>query len=132
MVESVNIILKKEGVMKDGVVRSYKDLKVFQLSYSSAMNIFNLTKRFPKEEQYSLTDQIRRSSRSVSANIVEGWAKREYENVFKRQLVDAAGSCEETKLWLSFALDCGYVSSEDYRNQSKNWEDVGKMIHGLH
>lgn len=91
MAESVNNILKKEGVMKDGVVRSYKDLNVFQLAYLSAMNIFNLTKQFPKEELYSPTDQSRRSSISVSANIVEGWAKRECENIFRKQLVDAAG-----------------------------------------
>lgn len=118
--------------MKEAIIKSYKDLKVFQLSYSSAMDIFHLTKQFPKEELYSLTDQLRRSSRSVAANIVEGWAKREYENVFRRQLVDAAGSCEETKLWLHFAVDCGYVSPEDYKSQLQNWEDVGRMLHGLH
>lgn len=118
--------------MKQGAIKSYRDLKVFQLSYSSAMEVFNLTKRFPREELYSLTDQIRRASRSVSSNIVEGWAKREYENIFKRQLVDAVGSCEETKLWLKFALDCEYISPDDFRTQSEKWDEVGKMLHGLH
>lgn len=118
--------------MKQGTIRSYKDLKVFQLSYSSAIDVFNLTKRFPREELYSLTDQIRRASRSVAANIVEGWAKREYENIFKRQLVDASGSCEETKLWLSFASDCGYISRADFTLLSEKWDDVGKTLHGLH
>lgn len=118
--------------MKQGAIKSYRDLKVFQLSYSSAMEAFNLTKRFPREELYSLTDQIRRASRSVSSNIVEGWAKREYENIFKRQLVDAVGSCEETKLWLKFALDCGYISADDFITQSEKWDEVGKMLHGLH
>lgn len=118
--------------MKQGTIKSYRDLKVFQLSYSSAKDVFNLTKRFPREELYSLTDQIRRASRSVAANIVEGWAKREYENIFKRQLVDASGSCEETKLWLSFGLDCGYISQTDFATLSEKWDEVGKMLHGLH
>jgi four helix bundle protein len=118
--------------MKEGAIKSYRDLKVFQLSYSSAMEVFNLTERFPREEIYSLTDQIRRASRSVSSNIVEGWAKREYENIFRRQLVDAVGSCEETKLWLKFALDCGYISPDDFKTQSDKWDEVGKMLHGLH
>ncbi len=118
--------------VKQGAIKSYKDLKVFQLSYSSAMDVFNLTKQFPREELYSLTDQIRRASRSVAANIVEGWAKREYENIFKRQLVDASGSCEETKLWLSFAQDCGYASQAELEALSEKWDEVGKMLHGLH
>lgn len=118
--------------MKNGPIRSYKDLKVFQLSYLSAMDIFHLTKQFPKEELYSLTDQLRLSSGSVAANIVAEWAKREYENVFRRQLVDSAGSCEETRLRLRFALDSGYVSPEEFETQSQNWEEVGKMLHGLH
>ena len=113
-------------------IKTYQDLKVFKLAYSSAMDIFSLTKRFPREELYSLTDQIRRSSRSVSANIVEGWAKREYENVFKRQLVDAIGSCEETKLWLNFARDCGYSSQDESELSMRKWDEVGKMLHGLH
>ncbi len=81
-------------------VRSYEDLKVFQLSYKLATEIFWLTKDFPKEEIYSLTDQMRRSSRSIPVNIAEAWAKRKYENVFKRHLIDSVGSCDETKVWL--------------------------------
>lgn len=73
-------------------IRSYKDLRVYQLSYSLAMELFWLTKKFPKEELYSLTDQLRRASRSMAVNIVEGWAKRHYENVFKRHLLDSIGS----------------------------------------
>lgn len=83
-------------------------------------------------EQYSLTDQIRRSSRSVPANIVEGWAKREYENIFKRQLIDAIGSTEETKLWLTFARDCQYVASEEHERLLKKYDEIGRMLNGLH
>lgn len=118
--------------MEQKPIKTYRDLKVFQLSYSSAMDIFQLTKKFPREELYSLTDQIRRSSRSVSANIVEGWAKREYENVFKRQLVDAIGSCEETKLWLNFSLDCGYTQKDEFKLSLAKWDEIGKMLNGLH
>ena len=96
------------------------------------MEIFWLTKKLPKEELYSMTDQVRRSSRSVPANIVEGWAKRAYENVFKRHLIDATGSAEETKLWLNFALDCNYIEQEEHRNILARYDEIGKMLHGLH
>lgn len=74
------------------MIKSYKDLEVHQMAYVFAMDIFYLSKRFPKEETYSLTSQIIRSSRSISANIAEGWAKREYENVFKQHLIHSLGS----------------------------------------
>lgn len=113
------------------MIQSYKDLKVFQLSYSLAMELFWATKSFPKEELYSLTDQVRRASRSISANIVEGWAKRHYENVFKRHLLDAIGSCDETKLWLDFARDCMYIENARHKELAAGYEEVGKMLHGL-
>ncbi len=114
------------------MIKSYKDLKVYQQSYKLAMDIFWLTKNFPKEELYSLTDQIRRASRSISANIVEGWAKRKYENVFRRHLIDSIGSCNETKLWLDFSHDCKYISEEEHITLLNNCDEVGKMLHGLH
>ena len=113
------------------MIRSYKDLRVYQLSYSLAMEVFWLTKKFPKEELYSLTDQLRRASRSVAVNIVEGWAKRHYENVFKRHLLDSIGSCDETKAWLDFALDCKYITAEEHKGLAERYEEVGKMLHGL-
>lgn len=91
-------------------IKSVKDLKVYNLSYQLAMQTFELTKTFPKEEVYSLTDQIRKSSRSVAINIREGYAKRKYENVFIRHLNDSLRSSEETRGWLGFALDCMYIS----------------------
>ena len=113
------------------MIQSYKDLKVYQVSYSLAMDVFWLTKKFPKEELYSLTDQIRRASRSVTANIVEGWAKRIYENVFKKHLIDSIGSCDETKLWLDFAFDCKYITTDDHKSMLNQYQEVGKMLKGL-
>lgn len=113
------------------MIRSYKDLQVFQLSYELAMEVFRLTIKFPKEELYSLTDQMRRSSRSVTANIVEGWSKRRYENVFRRHLLDAIGSSDETRVWLSFAVDCGYITSDEHQSLTRKSEELGKMPHRL-
>ncbi len=96
------------------MIKTVLDLEVYKLSYQVAMDIFKLTRNFPKEERYSLTDQIVRSSRSVSANIAEGWGKRIYENDFKRHLIYAMGSLEETKAWLHFSHDCSYMSSDDF------------------
>src|SRR5438128_2718806 len=95
-------------------ITSYKDFEAHQLSYELAMDIFKSTRKFPKEEVYSLTSQIVRSSRSISSNIAEGWAKREYENVFKQHLVTSLGSCSETDNWLSFAKDRGYISEAEF------------------
>jgi len=114
------------------MIQSYKDLKVYQLSFAAASEIFNVSKTFPKEELYALTGQIRRSSRSVSANLVEGWAKRHYENIFRRHIQDAIGSADETKLWLAFALDCGYLSVEQHQCFREKYEEIGRMLHGLY
>ena len=113
------------------MIQSYKDLQVFRLSYELAMEVFRLTKKFPKEELYSLTDQMRRSSRSVTANIVEGWSKRRYENVFRRHLLDAIGSSDETKVWLAFAADCGYINGDEHQTLTGRFEELGKMLHRL-
>jgi four helix bundle protein len=93
-------------------LKGYRDLKVYQLAYKAAMEIFELSKLFPKEEKYSLTDQIRRSSRSVAANIAEGFRKRQYPKMFVSKLADADGEATETQVWLDFARDCQYLSPE--------------------
>ena len=95
------------------------------------MEVFWLTKKFPREELYSLIDQIRRSSRSITANIVEGWAKRHYENIFKRQLLDSIGSCDETKQWLDFALACQYMTQEEHIDLIQRYNELGRMLHSL-
>jgi len=122
---------RQEVRSKKKPIKSYKDLKVYRLSYKLAIEIFHLSKKFPKEEIYSLTAQIRNSSRSVPANIAEGWAKRRYEQVFKRHLIDAIGSCEETKVWLDFSYDCDYIKSNEHKNFSVRYEEVSKMLNGL-
>ena len=113
------------------IVKTYRDLNVYQLSYELAMEIFELTSKFPKEEVYSLTNQIRRSSRSVPANIGEGWAKRKYENVFLRHLNDATGSCEETKIWLDFSKDCKYMTVKDHDSFISRYNQAGAMLNSL-
>ena len=113
------------------MIRSYKDIEAYSISYELAIEIFNLTKMFPKEEIYSLTTQIRNSSRSIPANIAEGWAKRKHENVFKRHLLDALGSCEETKVWLDFSVDCKYITRIKHKELISKSESTSKMLNGL-
>ncbi len=108
-------------------IKSAKDLIVYQKAYRLAMEIFRLSKGFPPEEKYSLTDQIRRSSRSVCTNIREAWAKRRYEAHFVSKLTDSDGENGETDTWLDFATDCGYLPKADQRLQRECCE-VGAML----
>lgn len=112
-------------------IRSVKDLKVYNLAFELAMELFNLTKYFPKEEQYSLTDQMRRSSRSVAINIREGFAKKRYENVFIRHLNDSMGSSEETRGWLDFSIRCQYIDSMMHEKLDTSYDEVNAMLYGL-
>jgi four helix bundle protein len=93
-------------------IKSHRELEVYKKAFEAAMTIFELSKRFPKEETYSLTDQIRRSSRSVCANLAEGWRKRRYEAAFISKLNDCEGEAAETQTWIEFAVKCGYSSRE--------------------
>ena len=113
---------------KGAMMRGYRDLKVYQLAYKLAMDIFNESKSFPKEERYSLTDQIRRSSRSIAANIAEGFRKRRYPNMFVSKMADADSETAETQVWIDFAHDCGYLSQERHDKLIIGYEDVGKML----
>ena len=112
-------------------IRTIRDLKVYQLAYRLAMDVFETTKKFPREETYSLTDQLRRSSRSVSSNIREGYAKRKYEQIFVRHLNDALGSSEETRTWLEFARDCCYITVEQYTQLERRYDEVSAMLYSL-
>ena len=94
-------------------ISSYKELRVYQAAMKAAMRIFELSKHFPIEERYSLTDQIRRASRSVCTNIGEGWRKRRYRAHFISKLSDSEGEAEETRVWLEFSWRCGYMSKKD-------------------
>ncbi|MGZ5435240.1 MAG: four helix bundle protein [Pyrinomonadaceae bacterium] len=113
------------------MLRGHRDLKVFQLAYDLAMEIFHLSKSFPVEEKYSLTDQIRRSSRSVAANIAEGFRKRRYPNMLINKLTDCDGEATETQVWLDFAFDCGYLSKVNHDRLIEGYEEVGKMLGGM-
>ncbi|MHC1706427.1 MAG: four helix bundle protein [Bacteroidales bacterium] len=106
----------------------FKELKVYQMSFKAAMEIFCLTQKFPKEEKYSLTDQIRRSSRSVCANIVEGYHKRIYKKSFISKLVDADGECNETLLWLEFAIACNYITPDQSLTYISQYQAIGRML----
>jgi|SRR5207302_7667343 len=92
-------------------IDSYKQLRVYQNAMNSAMDIYHLSKEFPREERYSLTDQVRRSSRSVCANIAEAWRKRRYQAAFIAKLSDALSEASETQVWIDFSLRCGYVGT---------------------
>ncbi len=94
--------------------KSFRDLEVYKLARELAQEIFKLSKCFPKEETYALTDQIRRSSRSVGAQIAEAWAKRRYEKHFISKLTDADGEQQETHHWLETAFDCGYINKNNF------------------
>src|SRR5438270_3280646 len=98
------------------IPHGFRDLKVYQLAYQLAMEIFHESKSFPPEEKYSLTDQIRRSSRSVASNIAEGYRKKRYAKMFVSKMADADGEATETQVWLDFARDCGYCQHNAKRN----------------
>ena len=109
-------------------IRKHKDLIVFQLSFEAGLEIFELTKKFPKEERYSLTDQIRRSSRSVSGNIAEAWRKRKYPKSFVAKLNDSEGEAAETQVWLDYALASKYINKEEYDKSYDKYEHIIAML----
>src|SRR6187551_1224951 len=118
---------KKINFRKDG----FEDLKAYQKAFQLAMDIMEISKSFPKEEMYSLTDQVRRSSRSVCANIGEGYRKRLYPKSFTSKMIDVDGEATETTVHIRFAHDCGYISKEDYNYFKAQYLLVGKMIGGM-
>jgi four helix bundle protein len=93
-------------------IRTHRDLKVYWKAFEAAMKLFELSKRFPKEETYSLTDQVRRSSRSICGNLAEAWRKRRYQGAFISKLSDAEGEAAETQVWIEFAVKCGYLDRD--------------------
>lgn len=109
-------------------IRSAKDLTVYQKAYELAMEVFGASKKFPIEERYSLTDQVRRSSRSVCANLREAWAKRRYEAHFLSKLTDIDGENAETETWLDFARDCKYLSDHEHAEFVEKCHEVGAML----
>ncbi len=112
-----------------GSIRHFRELEVYELAMAAATELFETSKRFPLEERYSLTDQIRRSSRSVCANIAEAWRKRRYPNAFVSKLSDAEAEAAETQVWIEFALRCGYLNVDQVNEFDRLYENIqGKLV----
>jgi len=111
--------------------KGYRDLKVYQLAYRLAMEIFKETKAFPSDEKFSLIDQIRRASRSIPANIAEAWKKRIYPKMFVSKLIDCAGESGETEVWLDFAKDAGYLAVEKHKYFTNGYDEVNRMLYSM-
>jgi four helix bundle protein len=110
------------------MVTNFKELIVYQKAHKLAMDISHLTLKFPKEEKYSLTDQIRRSSRSVSSCLAESWAKRLYVKAFVNKLTDSLGEEYETEDWLDYSLDCKYITLDEHHTMISGYGEVRKML----
>jgi four helix bundle protein len=112
-------------------IRTHRDLEVFQRAMDAAMRVFEASKAFPKEEMYSLTDQARRASRSVCANLTEAWRKRRYEAAFISKLSDAETEAAETQVWLEFSVKCGYLPKEEGRALYQTYDAIITTIVGM-
>jgi four helix bundle protein len=109
-------------------IKTHRDLNVFKLSFEAGMEVFEITKKFPKEEAYSLTDQIRRSSRSVSGNIAEAFRKRKYPKSFVAKLSDSEGEAAETQVWLDYAIKCKYIDNETHNLLNDKYDHIIAML----
>ncbi len=111
--------------------KSFKDLLVYEKAHQTSQTIFEISKRFPKEETYSLTDQIRRSSRSIGAQIAEGWGKRRYVKHFISKLTDADAEVQETQHWILVALSCNYLVPAHAEKLDAELCEIGRMLHSM-
>ncbi|MEB3282795.1 MAG: four helix bundle protein [Lyngbya sp.] len=110
------------------MINNHEDLEVYQMAFDAAMKIFELSKNFPQEEKYSLTDQIRRSSRSVCANLAEAWRRRRYKGSFLTRLNDAEAEAAETQVWLKFAVKCNYLELHQARELYSRYNHILGII----
>jgi four helix bundle protein len=110
------------------IIRSFRDLRVYQEMFALQQDIFVLSKHWPKEEKFSLTDQLRRSSRSMGANVAESWAKRRYPAHFVSKLTDADGEVQETSHWLSTAQSCGYLAATEQAALQQRLDAIGAKL----
>jgi len=124
---------EQEGIIMTELAyaKSFKDLEVYKKARAVAKEIFELSRTFPKEEVYSLTDQVRRSSRSIGAQIAEAWAKRRYEKHFVSKLSDADGEQLETQHWIETAEDCGYLTSSQAIKVNEELSGIGRMLNSM-
>ena len=121
----------EDGKKISGVIRGFRDLEVYKKARREAHRIFLLSRRFPAEERYSLTDQIRRSSRAVGRMIAEAWTRRRYEASFINKLNDALGEAMETQAWLDSSLDCAYISAAEHHEHDTAWQSIGGMLNKM-
>ena len=112
-------------------IQHFRDLDVYRKAFEAAMNIFEITRTFPPEERYSLTDQIRRSSRSVCANLAEAWRKRKYPAVFRNKLTDSMQEASETQSWLEFSLACKHINNDVFRRLDEEYEGILAMLNAM-
>jgi four helix bundle protein len=113
------------------LIRSFRELNVYQATREETQKIFLRSRNFPIEERYSLTDQIRRSSRAVKAMLAEAWARRRYRAVFINKIDEALGEATETQSWLDDCLDCGYISSAEFKQMDAAWQSIGGMLNKM-
>ncbi len=112
-------------------IRHFRDLDVYRRAFDAAIEIFQLTKGFPSEEKFYLVDQIRRSSRSVCANLAEGWRKRKYMAVFKNKVTDSMQEASETQCWLEFCLACKYIDKDTFNKLDNEYEQLISMLNSM-
>jgi four helix bundle protein len=113
------------------LIRGFRDLDVYRLVREQSKRIFVITKSFPKEERYSLIDQVRRSSRAVNAMVAEAWARRRYPAAFVNKIAEALGEAMETQAWLDHAVDCDYLDPREYCELDQAWQHVGGMLNRM-
>ncbi len=113
------------------LINSFRDLNVYKAARLETQKIYERSRSFPVEEKYSLTDQIRRSSRAVKAMVAEAWARRRYRAVFIHKIDEALGEATETQSWLDDCLDCGYISPSEYKQMNAAWQSIGAMLNKM-
>ena len=113
------------------LIRNFRELKVYQAARAESQKIYVRSRNFPPEEKYSLTDQIRRSSRAVKAMVAEAWARRRYRAVFINKIDEALGEATETQSWLDDCLDCSYISPAEFKQLDAAWQSIGAMLNKM-
>ena len=113
------------------IINSHRDLEVYKLAFEGAMEIFQISKGFPAEERYSLTDQIRRASRSVCSNLAEAWRKRIYKAVFVNKISDSMQEASETQTWLDFCIACKYIDQQTFERLDQKYEKILAMLNSM-
>jgi len=113
------------------LIKNFRELNVYQAARTETQKIYQRSRSFPPEEKYSLTDQIRRSSRAVKAMVAEAWARRRYRAVFVNKIDEALGEANETQSWLDDCLDCGYISPEEFKQMDSAWQGIGAMLNKM-